>query len=218
MPPSEGPGAARRNLPNRTTDRRVAVHGRPASSGGQTRAEPRYLAGHVALWRLPRTGCPALRCRSADGLSAGRAAGTCGMGTVSGRALGRLRRSQAGARLVERHGLPGRGRQHGSDHRAGRRFLSVPRLVPCVPWLVGCLIGAAIAGLGTVTGGCVNVARQFGPAVFAGQFGFLPAYLLAPLVGAVVAPWLLCRFRHREVLTHRLCGYPSADAPDDVPP
>jgi glycerol uptake facilitator-like aquaporin len=97
-------------------------------------------------------------------------------------------------------------------------FLSVPRLAPCVPWLVGCLIGPAIAGLGTVTGGCVNPARQFGPAVFAGQFGFLPAYLLAPLAGAVVAPWLLCRFGHREVLTHRLCGYPSADAPDDVPP
>jgi glycerol uptake facilitator-like aquaporin len=31
-------------------------------------------------------------------------------------------------------------------------FLSVPRLAPCVPWLVGCLIGAAIAGLGSVTG------------------------------------------------------------------
>ena len=97
-------------------------------------------------------------------------------------------------------------------------FLSVPRLAPRVPWLVGCLIGAAIVGLGTVTGGCVNPARQFGPAVFAGQFGFLAAYLLAPLAGAVVATWLLCRFRHRKVLTHRLCGYPSADAPHDVPP
>jgi glycerol uptake facilitator-like aquaporin len=89
-------------------------------------------------------------------------------------------------------------------------FLSVPRLAPRVPWLVGGLIGAAIACLGTVTGGSVNPARQFGPAVFAGQFGFLATYLLAPLVGAVVAAWLIARFHHREVLTHNLCGHPSA--------
>jgi glycerol uptake facilitator-like aquaporin len=89
-------------------------------------------------------------------------------------------------------------------------FLSVPRLAPLVPWLVGGLIGAAIAGLGTITGGSVNPARQFGPAVFAGQFGFLATYLLAPLAGAVVAAWLLGRFRHRTVLTHRLSGPPSA--------
>jgi glycerol uptake facilitator-like aquaporin len=96
-------------------------------------------------------------------------------------------------------------------------FLSVPRLVPRVPWLVGGLIGAAIAVLGTVTGGSVNPARQFGPAVFAGQFGFLATYLLAPLVGAVVAAWLLGHVRHREVLTHRLGGDLSADAGRDVP-
>jgi glycerol uptake facilitator-like aquaporin len=88
-------------------------------------------------------------------------------------------------------------------------FLSVPRLAPCVPWLVGGLIGAAIAGLGTITGGCVNPARQFGPAVFAGQFGFLATYLLAPLAGAVLAGWLICRFRHRKVLTNQLCGHPA---------
>jgi glycerol uptake facilitator-like aquaporin len=96
-------------------------------------------------------------------------------------------------------------------------FLSVPRLVPRVPWLVGGLIGAAIAGLGTLTGGSVNPARQFGPAVIAGQFGFLVSYLLAPLAGAIVAAWLLGHFRHREVLTHRLCGRPSTDAGRDVP-
>jgi glycerol uptake facilitator-like aquaporin len=87
-------------------------------------------------------------------------------------------------------------------------FLSVPRLVSWVPWLVGGMIGAAIAGLGTVTGGSVNPARQFGPAVFAGQFGFLATYLLAPLAGAVVAAWLLARLR-REVLTHRLAAIPT---------
>ncbi len=83
-------------------------------------------------------------------------------------------------------------------------FLSTPRLAPRVPWLVGGLIGAAIAGLGTITGGSVNPARQFGPAVFAGQFGFLATYLLAPLAGAIVAAWLLSRFRHPRVLTDRL--------------
>jgi glycerol uptake facilitator-like aquaporin len=95
-------------------------------------------------------------------------------------------------------------------------FLSVPRLASRVPWLVGGLIGAAIVGLGTITGGSVNPAREFGPAVFAGQFGFLATYLLAPLVGAVVAAWLLGHFQHREVLTHRLSGHPSTDAARDV--
>jgi glycerol uptake facilitator-like aquaporin len=95
-------------------------------------------------------------------------------------------------------------------------FLSVPRLVPWVPWLVGGLIGAAIVGLGTVTGGSVNPARQFGPAVFAGQFGFLASYLLAPLAGALVAAWLLGHLHRREVLTHRLCGRPSTDNPRDA--
>ena len=85
-------------------------------------------------------------------------------------------------------------------------FLSVPRLAPSVPWLVGGLIGAAIASLGTVTGGSVNPAREFGPAVAAGQFGFLATYLLAPLAGAVVAAWLLGQFQRRKVLTHRLFG------------
>jgi len=79
--------------------------------------------------------------------------------------------------------------------------------------LLGGLIGAAIAGLGTVTGGSVNPARQFGPAVLAGQFGFLATYLLAPLVGAVVAGSLLGVFQRRKVLTHRLSGHRSTSAP-----
>jgi glycerol uptake facilitator-like aquaporin len=95
-------------------------------------------------------------------------------------------------------------------------FLSVRRLAPRVPWLVGGLIGTAIAALGTVTGGSVNPARQFGPAVCAGQFGFLATYLLAPLVGAVVAAWLLGRFQRRAVLTYRLSGRRRTDAGHDV--
>ena len=85
-------------------------------------------------------------------------------------------------------------------------FLSTPRLAPRVPWLVGGLIGVGIVGLGTVTGPCVNPARQFGPAVLAGQSEFLATYLIAPMFGAVLAAVLLGRFHRCSLLTHRLCG------------
>jgi glycerol uptake facilitator-like aquaporin len=82
--------------------------------------------------------------------------------------------------------------------------LSVRRLTAALPWVVGGLVGAAIAGLGTYTGGSDNPARQFGPAIFAAQYGFLAIYLIAPLVGATLAAWLLptlCRC----ALTRRPC-------------
>lgn len=86
-------------------------------------------------------------------------------------------------------------------------FLQSPARARLVPWLVGFLIGAAIAVLGTTTGGSVNPARQFGPAVVSGQLNYLWVYLLAPMVGAAVAAALLHRaHRHRAVLTDRLCG------------
>jgi glycerol uptake facilitator-like aquaporin len=72
-------------------------------------------------------------------------------------------------------------------------FVRRPKLAPLVPWLVGFLIGAAIAALGTSTGGSVNPARQFGPAVVSGQFGFLWVYLLAPLAGAMLASTVVNR-------------------------
>ena len=77
-------------------------------------------------------------------------------------------------------------------------FLAVPRLVPWIPWLVGFLIGAAIALLGTTSGGSDNPARQFGPAIVAGRLDFLWAYLLAPMVGAVLAAVL-----RNRLLNHR---------------
>jgi len=93
--------------------------------------------------------------------------------------------------------------------------LSVQRLTPFVPWIVGTLVGIGIAVLGTATGGSLNPARQFGPAVISGQTHFLWVYLVAPLVGAAVAAWLrsLLQYR-RKVLTHRLCGtigYPAGN-------
>ena len=86
-------------------------------------------------------------------------------------------------------------------------FLQSPARARLVPWLVGFLIGAAIAVLGTTTGGSVNPARQFGPAVVSGRLNYLWVYLLAPMVGAAVAAALLHRaHRYRGVLTDRLCG------------
>ena len=93
--------------------------------------------------------------------------------------------------------------------------LTVQRLTPFVPWIVGALVGIGIATLGTATGGSLNPARQFGPAVISGQTQFLWVYLVAPLVGAAVAARLrsLLQYR-RKVLTHRLCGtieYPAGN-------
>ncbi|WP_426507233.1 MIP/aquaporin family protein [Dactylosporangium sp. McL0621] len=86
-------------------------------------------------------------------------------------------------------------------------FLKSPRTAPLVPWLVGLLIGAAIPVLGTTTGGSVNPARQFGPALISGHLDYLWVYLLAPVVGAAVAATVLDLVHRRGVvLTHRLCG------------
>jgi len=77
----------------------------------------------------------------------------------------------------------------------------------------------AIVLLGTSTGGSVNPARQFGPAVMSGQSHFLSVYLLAPMLGAVIAAWLRQTIQHRRaVLTHRLCGtHPDGRRLSDVP-
>ena len=85
--------------------------------------------------------------------------------------------------------------------------LAVQRLTSFVPWIVGSLVGLGIALLGTATGGSLNPARQFGPAVVSGQTRFLWAYLLAPMFGAAIAAWLRRKIQcQRRVLTHRLCG------------
>jgi glycerol uptake facilitator-like aquaporin len=85
--------------------------------------------------------------------------------------------------------------------------LSIPRLASLVPWLVGILIGLGIALLGTQTGGSLNPARQFGPAVISGHTTDLWVFLIAPMVGAELAARLLHAVQNRrQVLTHRLCG------------
>jgi glycerol uptake facilitator-like aquaporin len=85
--------------------------------------------------------------------------------------------------------------------------LAVQRLTPFVPWIVGALVGIGIALLGTATGGSLNPARQFGPAIVSGQTQFLWVYVMAPLVGAAIEAWPLSLIQNRrKVLTHRLCG------------
>jgi glycerol uptake facilitator-like aquaporin len=92
-------------------------------------------------------------------------------------------------------------------------FLSAPRLAPSVPWLVGTLIGLGIAMLGTQTGGSLNPARQFGPAVISGHIDRLWVFLVAPMAGAEIAARLLKTVQHRrQVLTHRLCGTQASGA------
>ena len=96
-------------------------------------------------------------------------------------------------------------------------FLSIPRLAPNVPWLVGVLIGLGIALLGTQSGGSLNPARQFGPAVVSAHTAKLWVFLVAPMVGAELGAQLLRALRkRRQVLTHRLCGtHPDGARLDD---
>jgi len=94
-------------------------------------------------------------------------------------------------------------------------FLSVHELARLVPWLSGILIGAAITGLGAITGASLSPAREFGPAIFAGQFRFLISYLLAPIAGAALAAWLVRRSQSRRVLTHHLSGK-HVETPNEV--
>ena len=95
-------------------------------------------------------------------------------------------------------------------------FLSNPRLAPKVPWLVGILIGLGIALLGSQSGGSLNPARQFGPAVVSAHTAKLWVYLVAPMVGAELGAQMLRAFRKRQVLTHRLCGtHPDGARLDD---
>lgn len=96
-------------------------------------------------------------------------------------------------------------------------FLCIPRLSPLVPWLVGILVGLGIALLGTLSGGSLNPARQFGPAVISGHTAELWVFLIAPMVGAELAARLLRAFHKRgQVVTHRLCGtHPDGRPLDD---
>ena len=65
-------------------------------------------------------------------------------------------------------------------------FLTRPRYACLLPYVIGLSVGLVIALLGTRSGGSINPARQFGPAVFSGQTTDLWIYLSAPVLGAVL--------------------------------
>ena len=59
------------------------------------------------------------------------------------------------------------------------------------PFAIGGALGLAFLVMGPLTGGSLNPARAFGPALVSGEFGgagkFLLVYVLAPVVGGVAA-------------------------------
>ncbi|HEX2361285.1 MAG TPA: aquaporin [Jiangellaceae bacterium] len=66
------------------------------------------------------------------------------------------------------------------------------------PFAIGLTITAGILAIGAFTGGALNPARGFGPALVGGVWGGTLAWLIGPLLGGVAA-WAL----HTYVLTPR---------------
>ncbi len=59
------------------------------------------------------------------------------------------------------------------------------------PFIIGAALGLGVMCIGPLTGAGIHPARSFGPALVGGEFGgagdFLLVYVLAPVIGAVVA-------------------------------
>jgi glycerol uptake facilitator-like aquaporin len=89
-------------------------------------------------------------------------------------------------------------------------FLAYPTYNRWLPEAIALAVALLIFLLGPVTGGVVNPARQFGPAVLADQGTDLWVYLTAPIVGAVLGAGLhhllYRRFQTRQPLTYKLAG------------
>jgi glycerol uptake facilitator-like aquaporin len=88
--------------------------------------------------------------------------------------------------------------------------LAHPAFARYVPYAVGAVVAGVVALLGPYSGGAINPARQFGPAVISGQTHDLWAYLVAPLLGAglgaSVHHLLVRRFDTHVPLTYKLAG------------
>lgn len=57
-------------------------------------------------------------------------------------------------------------------------------------WFVGMVVSAMALSIGFVSGGSFNPARYFGPAIATGDTGNMAVYLLAPVLGGIVAALL----------------------------
>lgn len=90
-------------------------------------------------------------------------------------------------------------------------FLAHPdaRIRKALPYILATVTFAMAALLGTLSGASVNPARQFGPALWSGNTAFLACYLLAPVVGAVIAARIHLHLVRQPVETYKLSG----DAP-----
>jgi glycerol uptake facilitator-like aquaporin len=97
-------------------------------------------------------------------------------------------------------------------------FLAHPAYSRWLPVTVGLFVALLIVVLGAYSGGSANPARQFGPAIIAGQADMLWVYLLAPVVGAVLGAsvhhLLFRRFQIREPLSYKLDGSGSVPPAD----
>ncbi|MFI6085801.1 MIP/aquaporin family protein [Streptomyces sp. NPDC051217] len=71
------------------------------------------------------------------------------------------------------------------------------RLARLVPYLIGLGVALVITLLGPLSGGSINPARQFGPALFSGPATDLGIYLVAPVLGAAFGAWLSHLLRPR---------------------
>ncbi|SEE23518.1 MIP/aquaporin family protein [Jiangella alba] len=68
------------------------------------------------------------------------------------------------------------------------------RAAPSVyPMAIGITVTAGFFAIAPLTGGALNPARGFGPAVISGEWGGAAAWLAGPILGAVLA-WALYRF------------------------
>jgi glycerol uptake facilitator-like aquaporin len=85
-------------------------------------------------------------------------------------------------------------------------FLSRPALTSWTPVVVGFAVAVLIIAGGLSSGGSFNPARQFGPALFAHQWRYLEAYLVAPVVGGVALAGVMRLARSPRPLTCVLCG------------
>jgi MIP family channel proteins len=69
------------------------------------------------------------------------------------------------------------------------------------PLAVGFALACGVLIAGPVTGGSLNPARSLGPMIIAGRFDAVWVYILAPIVGAVLAAFVYDRFASQSDVT-----------------